>query len=116
MSVLPLVDFSGVTVGVESRRAVLALSGGLPTGVVYRPLVPSDRIPSTWSGGEICFQHTTAVGVNGVSIVHEVESADCQPMDTYCSPGDCAAGFAVESSARPQRDCVHGFDAARDAL
>ena len=92
VSVLPLVNFSGVTTMVEPRRATMTISGGQPTGVVYRPLGGGGHIPSTWNGGEICFQRTTAVGMNGVSIVHEVEAADCLPMDTYCSPADCSAG------------------------
>lgn len=93
VSVVPLVDFSGVTVSVEAEELNYSPSGGngVPTGITYRPLTNDDGIPSTWSGGEVCYQRTAAVGVDGVSIVHEVESADCQPMDTYCNASDCAA-------------------------
>jgi hypothetical protein len=87
------VDFSGVTVVVEQHDSnTMSSDGDQPTGVVYRPLASDDQIPATWNGGEICYQSTSAVGTNGVSLVHEVESADCQPMDTYCSPQDCASG------------------------
>jgi hypothetical protein len=92
-SVLPLVDFSGVIVAVEEHNATFATANNdHPTGVVYRPLASEDEIPSTWNGGEICFQHTSPVGRNGISLVQEVDSATCQPMDTFCSPMDCSAG------------------------
>jgi hypothetical protein len=92
VSLLPLADFSGVAMAIEPRLTAVTNNGGSPTGVVYRPLAGDDRIPSTWNGGEICFQRTSAVGMDGASIVHEVDSSDCLPMDTYCSPADCAAG------------------------
>jgi len=90
VSVLPLVDFSGVTMAVEEHNAVYS-SGGGPSGVVYRPLTGGDQIPATWSSGQICFQRTAPVGVNGVSIINEVEASDCLDMDTYCNTTDCAA-------------------------
>jgi hypothetical protein len=95
VSVLTLVDFSGVVMAVEPTVSRVANTGGGATGVVYRPLAPDDRIPSTWEGGEMCFQRTSAVGMSGVSVVHEVDAADCIPMDTYCSPTDCAAGVGT---------------------
>jgi len=92
VSLLPVVDFSGVAMMVEQRAAGVSSGGGSgATGVTYRPLAADDQIPSTWTSGQICFQSTSAVGVRGAAIVHEVGSADCLPMDTYCSPGDCAA-------------------------
>lgn len=95
VTVQTLVNFSGVIMAVEPTIARVSDTGGGPTGVVYRPLVPDDQIPSTWNGGEMCFQRTSAVGMSGVSVVHEVDSAECIPMDTYCSPGDCAAGVGM---------------------
>jgi hypothetical protein len=93
VSSMPLVNFSGIVVSAEQTPAMLNSTGsGRPAGIVYRPLAGDDQIPSTWNGGEICFQRTAAVGTNGVSIVHEVEAADCLPMDTYCSPVNCQAG------------------------
>jgi hypothetical protein len=94
VSVVPLVNFSGVTVSIDAEElnySPINGGSGTPTGITYRPLAGDSGIPSSWSGGEICYQRTAAVGVDGVSIVHEVESADCQPMDTYCSAADCAA-------------------------
>jgi hypothetical protein len=93
VSVISLADMGGVTVSVEPRSSSVAPPGGgsAPQGVIYRPLGGDDSIPATWSGGEVCWQRTSAVGMNGVSVVHEIESADCQPMDTYCSGADCAA-------------------------
>jgi hypothetical protein len=87
VSVLDLVDFSGVVMSIEPAPDYM--QGG--AGVIYRPLVPDGEIPGTWSSGQICFQRTTPVGVVGVTIVEEIDSADCESMDTYCSAGDCSA-------------------------
>jgi hypothetical protein len=93
VSLLPLVNFSGITMRVEQTPATLNVTGGgRPAGIVYRPLAGDGQLPSSWNGGEICFQRTAAVGVNGVSIVFEIEGAGCVPMDTYCSPVSCSAG------------------------
>lgn len=92
VSVFSLASMGGVTVSIEPRNQSFTSGGSnSPHGVIYRPLAGDDQIPATFSGGEVCWQKTTPVGMNGVSIVHEVESADCQPMDTYCSGSDCAA-------------------------
>jgi len=91
VSTLPIVSFSGVAMIIE-QRAAISNGGGGATGVAYRPLAADDEIPSSWNSGQICFQASSAVGVRGVSIVHEIGAADCMPMDTYCSPADCAAG------------------------
>lgn len=94
VSVVPLINFAGVIVSAESEElnySPVNGGNGTPTGITYRPLAGDSGIPSSWTGGEICFQRTAAVGVDGVSVVHEVESADCQPMDTYCNPDACSA-------------------------
>ena len=91
VSLLTIVDFGGIAMSIEPRIAGLSSNGGGATGVVYRPLAADAQIPSTWNSGQICFQATSAVGMHGVSIVQEIDAADCLPMDTYCSPGDCAA-------------------------
>lgn len=90
--ILPLVNFSGITMSVEQTPATLTVTGGRPAGIVYRPLAGGAQLPSTWNSGEICFQRTSAVGMNGASVVFEIEGAGCVPMDTYCSPGNCGAG------------------------
>lgn len=92
VGICPLVNFSGVTVTVQQTPAMRNYSGSRPAGIVYRPLVPDTDLPSTWDGGQVCFQRTAAIATNGASIVHEIEGADCMPMDTYCSSGDCGAG------------------------
>ncbi len=94
VAVLSLVNMGGTIVSVEPVAQNFSQSGGNndpPRGVIYRPVTSGDQIPTTWTSGEVCWQRTTAVGVNGVSIIHEIESADCVPMDTYCSGADCAA-------------------------
>jgi hypothetical protein len=91
VSILPVENFSGIAMMIEQKAAGLSNGGGGATGVTYRPMAADDQIPSTWTSGQICFQATSAVGVRGAAIVHEISGADCTPMDTYCSPGDCAA-------------------------
>lgn len=93
VGILPLVNFSGITVAVEQTPATLSFNGSSrPAGIIYRPLAGSSQLPSTWNGGEVCFQRTAAVGANGASIVFEIEAAGCVSMDTYCSPMNCGAG------------------------
>ena len=84
---LNLVSFSGHTISVEPSP----ISVGQGEGVINRPLESSVDIPGDWTGGEICWQELTLVGVNGASIVYEIDSAACEQMDTYCKPADCAA-------------------------
>lgn len=82
---------------IEHRRLGLNASGsGGANGVVYRPLAADDQLTAAgWVSGKICFQRTAALGVIGTSILYEVDGADCIPMDTQCSPGDCAAGIGT---------------------
>jgi len=82
---------------IERRRLGLTSNGGgAASGVVYRPLAgDADLAASGWEAGQVCFQRTAAVGVSGASIVYEVDGADCIPMDTHCSPSDCAAGIGT---------------------
>lgn len=90
---MTLRSLGDIVVSVEPVESMsLSASGSTLPGVIYRPLADSGRVPSTWSSGQICFQQSSAIGMNGVSIVHEVSSSDCLPMDSYCSPGDCSAG------------------------
>jgi hypothetical protein len=108
VSVVSLVSLSGVIVQIEDGQVDDAMAlDGHAKGVVYRPLAGGDRIPSTWNGGEICFQKISLVGMRGVSAIHEIESSDCQPMDTYCSPGDCAAAVG-KSLERPDPGALAG--------
>lgn len=93
VGILPLVNFSGITVAVEQTPATLSLNGSSrPAGIIYRPLAGSSQLPSTWNAGQVCFQRTAAVGTNGASIVFEIEAAGCDSMDTYCSPTNCGSG------------------------
>lgn len=93
VSMLNLVDFSGVIMAIEPVPiGINNFTGGQPSqGVQYRPLAGDSQIPITWSNGEMCMQSTAAVGMAGVNIIHEVQSAGCVSMDTFCSPGDCSA-------------------------
>lgn len=81
---------------VRAAMSVTGTGGGGAQGVVYRPLASSDDLTAAgWESGKICFQRTAAVGSVGASIVFEVDGADCIPMDTQCSPSDCAAGIGT---------------------
>jgi hypothetical protein len=79
--------FEGVPMSVEVPPQ--GVQGG--AGVVYRPLTAGSGIPPSWSSGQICWQSTTAVGTSGASVVYEVDSSNCEQVDTYCSTTSCAA-------------------------
>lgn len=98
VSVLPLVTVAGITTVAESPSLNYVSNGGNgtpSTGVQYRPLVPDNNLPVGWSGGQMCSQATSAVGVEGVSVVHQVDAAECQAMDTYCNTGECQASIGT---------------------
>lgn len=90
-------SLGGVVTAIERRRLGLTSNGGGgANGVIYRPLAGDAEIAASgWEAGQVCFQRTAAVGVSGVSIVYEVDGADCIPMDTHCNPSDCAAGVGT---------------------
>ena len=94
-----LADVGGFIVSIKRQHAALSVTGtggGGTQGVVYRPLASSDDLTAAgWESGKVCFQRTAAVGSVGASIVYEVDGADCIPMDTQCSPSECAAGIGT---------------------
>lgn len=86
-------------------------SGGTPAGgSIYVPLLPSNpisgggtttggggtgggsgggssTIPITWAAGEVCFQRSTPIGVNGSTITNEIVSAECvDDWEGFCPP------------------------------
>jgi hypothetical protein len=86
---MTLVDFSGVTMSVGP------VPEGLGDGLIYDPISPDEDIPTSFTGGQVCWQTTNPVGSNGASSVHEVESASCESTDSHCSAGDCSAGVGT---------------------
>jgi hypothetical protein len=93
-----LANVGGFITSIKPMHAALSVtgSGGGAQGVVYRPLASSDDLTAAgWESGKVCFQRTAAVGSVGPSIVYEVDGADCIPMDTQCSPSECAAGIGT---------------------
>jgi hypothetical protein len=63
-------------------------------GSIYVPLptgAGGGNAPSSWSSGEICFQRTSPVAVNGPVVTSEVVSAECMNgWEGYCPPS-CTA-------------------------
>jgi hypothetical protein len=61
-------------------------------GSIYVPLPTGGTgggggAPSSWSAGEICFQRTSPVAVNGPVVTSEVVSAECMNgWEGYCPP------------------------------
>lgn len=104
--VLNLVDNAGIITLVEPTATLTGEGGGSSGGtnwsgqggLVYTPLVGSENLPQRFSSGEICFQVTSPIGINGNSVVQEIEAAGCEPSESYCSPSDCSAsvGGTVE--------------------
>ncbi len=65
--------------------------GQTPGTTIHRPIAPGGghRVPLDWEAGQVCYQQTQVVGVNGAVVDHEVTSADCvDGWDTYCA-SDC---------------------------
>jgi hypothetical protein len=81
---------------------VMPAQGGVPgmgnrgttgAGSVYAP-IPVDGgsggLPSEWIPGEVCYQTTQVVGMQGGIVIQEVISAECiSGWDSYCKP-NCA--------------------------
>ena len=65
--------------------------GDVGGGVFYEPLAGDDEIPAELSSGEVCVQSVSLVGTNGASDLYEVDSAGCEPMDSYCAGSSCSA-------------------------
>jgi hypothetical protein len=95
VSMMTLRSIGGVVVSVEQTAAHASNNIGSATGVVYRPLAADDQIPSDWEGGKMCFLRTSALGMAGVSIQHEVDGAFCLPTDTYCNPVNCSSAIGT---------------------
>lgn len=106
--VMNLIDMGGVITEVERSGAgvpapskSMQTSGGNASGggtapqggLIYSPLVGDDDVPPKFSAGQICFQLTSPIGINGASVVQEIESAGCQPAESYCSPSDCSSSI-----------------------
>ena len=85
-SVLQLTTSSGVLHSVQASPA----GSSQGAGAAYRPIVPSEELPSNFTPGQMCVQELALAGAEGAVSVYEVQGADCQPADAYCSPG-CAA-------------------------
>lgn len=75
-------------------RPIINFHGGqsAPTllGSIYTPLPhggPGGDIPASWSQGEVCFQRSSAVAVNGPVVTQEVVSASCvNGFEGFCPP------------------------------
>jgi hypothetical protein len=63
----------------------------------YRPLVPAEELPVSFTSGKLCVQATRAVGAVPPVIVLEVVSSNCEEADAFCAPS-CAfqTGSTVE--------------------
>jgi hypothetical protein len=70
---------------------------------IYVPLpVSGAGIPSSWSAGEVCFQRSSPVGVNGPIITEEVVDANCLTgWDAYCPPTCTATVGSTYTSVDP---------------
>ena len=67
--------------------------GATGAGSVYAP-IPVDGgsggLPSEWIPGEVCYQTTQVVGMQGGIVIQEVITAECiSGWDSYCKP-NCA--------------------------
>jgi hypothetical protein len=102
------VDGVVVLIGPPPRPTGSGQGGGvnpIPAGSIYTPLPhggSGGSIPSTWSQGEICLQHSAPVGVNGPVVTQEVISANCvNGFEGYCPPGCVASVGSTYSTLDP---------------
>lgn len=75
-------------------------------GSIYVPLPTGGPtgggIPSSWSSGEICFQRTSPVAVNGPVVTQEVVSAECMNgWEGYCPPSCTASVGSTYATVDP---------------
>jgi len=90
-----LLGVDGVVVLVgPPPRPIVNLNGG-PSGPallgsIYTPLPHGGLggdIPASWSPGEVCFQRSSAVAVNGALVTQEIISASCvNGFEGFCPP------------------------------
>ncbi|MBL8863073.1 MAG: hypothetical protein JNK02_13845 [Planctomycetes bacterium] len=73
-------------------------------GSIYVPLptVGTGGMPATWSVGEICFQRSMPVAVNGPIITQEIVSANClNGWEGYCPPSCVATVGSTYTTVDP---------------
>jgi hypothetical protein len=74
-------------------------------GNIYVPLPTGPGgggAPSSWSSGEICFQRTSPVAVNGPVVTQEVVSAECMNgWEGYCPPSCTASVGSTYATVDP---------------
>jgi hypothetical protein len=88
-------NIDGIVVHAMSPRPSSSSPNGGPMmpGTIYVPLptAGSGGIPASWSSGEVCFQRSMPVAVNGSIVTQEIISASCASgWDGYCPP-TCSA-------------------------
>jgi hypothetical protein len=100
-SAIHLTSIGGVVAfAMPAPSTVIAQAGPYPgtspqsgRGTIYVPLVPppiggsSLTAPPGWASGEVCFQRSSLVGVNGATLTNEIVTADCASgWDGFCPP------------------------------
>lgn len=100
-SAIHLSSIGGVVAfAMPAPSSVVAQSGPYPgttpqigRGTIYVPLVPPPTggsaltAPPGWASGEVCFQRSSLVGVNGATLTNEIVTADCASgWDGFCPP------------------------------
>lgn len=92
---LNITQIDGIPVEVD---IITSPGSGEPSGLVYRPLVTTDNLPSTFESGKSCSQETADAGSSGASLFLEITNASCTSSDGSCNGAACAAsvGSTVE--------------------
>lgn len=91
-----LLSIAGVVVYAKPHAAILHVplaQGHTPqsSGTIYVPLVDGGDAPLGWTVGEICYQTSQAVALNGAIVTQEVVSADCQSGWEGSCPPNCSS-------------------------
>jgi hypothetical protein len=100
VDVLNLTAQDGVIMAIEAVAYPDSGQGGPnnasslgPSGLIYLPLSDGEDLPSSFTAGQVCWQASSTVGVNGASFVQEVVDAECEPSESYCSNAGCQASI-----------------------
>lgn len=105
-----LLGVDGVVVMIgPPPRPISNMQGGgtgptLPGGI-YTPLPHGGAggdIPASWSQGEVCFQRSSPVAVNGPLVTQEVVSANCvNGFEGFCPPSCTASVGSTYATVDP---------------
>jgi hypothetical protein len=72
------------------------------SGTIYVPLTGGGDSPNGWTAGEVCFQRTSPVAVNGAVVTQEIVVSGCTGgWDGFCPPSCSSAVGSTYDTVDP---------------